>query len=53
MAVMTGGFATVAGGVMAAYVGFLEGVYRHCGSSFIRISHECTGRLSLRQTDDS
>ena len=25
MAVMTGGFATVAGGVMAAYVGFLEG----------------------------
>ena len=24
-AVMTGGFATVAGGVMAAYVGFLQG----------------------------
>ena len=26
MAVMTGGFATVAGGVMAAYVGFLQGI---------------------------
>lgn len=27
MAVMTGGFATVAGGVMAAYVGFLQGSF--------------------------
>ncbi|MBL4846425.1 MAG: hypothetical protein JKY65_12930 [Planctomycetes bacterium] len=27
MAVMTGGFATVAGGVMAAYVGFLQGAF--------------------------
>lgn len=38
MAVMTGGFATVAGGVMAAYVGFLQGVFSDIAGHLISAS---------------
>ena len=38
MAVMTGGFATVAGGVMAAYVGFLQGYFTNIAGHLLSAS---------------
>lgn len=38
MAIMTGGFATVAGGVMAAYVGMLSGSFPHIAGHLIAAS---------------
>ena len=53
MAVMTGGFATVAGGVMAAYIGMLSHVSGYRGTFTVCIGHERTRSIGLRKAHGS
>ena len=53
MAVMTGGFATVAGGVMAAYVGFLEGRFTGIAGHLLSASVMSAPAALVCAKDDS